>query len=92
MEPMKPMAPMGSGPKWWPDDLGQSGSSGGQNDVQYAFFPDEHWLAIQKEGKVTIFDSSDHQISGVQQQQRSRSSLAFSSQKCDMSLDELAEV
>ena len=38
---MKPMKPMDFGPAWWPEDLGKPSTSGGQNDVKYAFFPGE---------------------------------------------------
>jgi hypothetical protein len=92
MEPMKLMKPMDSGPKWWPDDLGSPSSSGGQNDVRYAFFPDKQRLAIDQGGRVTVYDSSDHKISGVSQQQGGSSSLAFTSQKGGVKVDELKKV
>jgi hypothetical protein len=89
MKPMEPMKPMDFGPAWWPDDLGQPATSGGQNDVKYAFFPEKRRLAISKDSKVAIYDSGNHQISGVQQQQGSSSSLAFTSQKGTINIDEL---
>jgi hypothetical protein len=79
MEPMKPMEtmkPMDAGPKWWPEDLGELGTSGSQNDVRYVFFPQSHRLAIQQDGKLALYDSGDHQISGVSQQQGGGQSLA----------------
>lgn len=54
---------------WWPADLGVPGSSGGQNDAQYAIFPSTRRLAIQSSGVVRIFDTGEHRIGGVQQQQ-----------------------
>ena len=92
MEPMKPMAPMDFGPAWWPDDLGEPSTSGGQNDVKYAFFGDKHRLAIQRDGKITVYDSADHQVSGVQQQQGGNSSLAFTSQHGTVTINELTVV
>jgi hypothetical protein len=92
MKPMKPMEPMGSGPKWWPDDLGTPGSSGSQNDVRYAFFPNSKRLAIEQSGTVSVYDSGDHQIGGVSQQQGGGRSLAFTSQKGDVKVDELKKV
>jgi hypothetical protein len=92
MKPMEPMKPMDAGPKWWPDDLGAPGSSGSQNDVRYAFFPSSKRLAIEQSGKVTVYDSGDHQISGVSQQQGGDHSLAFTSQKGDVKVDELKKV
>ena len=92
MKPMKPMKPMDSGPKWWPDNLGSPGTSGSQNDVRYAFFPDKQRLAIERDGKVTIYESGDHKISGVSQQQGGSHSLAFSSQKGEVKIEELKAV
>jgi hypothetical protein len=66
---------------WWPSELGSPGSSGGQNDVQYAIFPYARRLAIRRNGQVTVYDTGDHQIGGVQQQQGGASgSMDFSSQ------------
>ena len=92
MEPMQPMKPMDFGPAWWPDDLGQPNTSGGQNDVKYAFFGDKHRLAIHKDGKITVYDSADHRVSGVQQQQGGSSSLAFTSQHGTVNINELKTV
>ena len=69
MEPMKPMKPMSSNTGWWPDELGNPSSSGGQNDLSYAYFPDHDRIAV-KEGKdVTIFDAKGLNVSGFGQQQ-----------------------
>ena len=91
MKPMEPMKKMDFGPAWWPDDLGQPSTSGGQNDVRYAFFGDKRRLALQKGGKISLYDTGDHQISGVSQQQGSSSSLSFVSQHGTVSLDELKQ-
>jgi hypothetical protein len=87
---MEPMKPMESGPTWWPDDLGEPGSSGSQNDVWYAFFPRSRRLAIKRDGSVTVFDTGDHEISGVSQQQGR--SVIFTSQKGDVKIDQLQQV
>ena len=81
MKPMKPLEPMK--PKvrqmpWWPDNLGEPSSSGGQNEVRYAFFPDKHRLLVEQEGTLTSYDSADYQITGVSQQQSERKTLTFS--------------
>ncbi|MGB6179884.1 MAG: SHOCT domain-containing protein [Rhodococcus sp. (in: high G+C Gram-positive bacteria)] len=71
----------GSGNNWWPDELGSPSSSGGQNDARYAVFPRVKRLAIQSAGEVTVYDTQDHSIGGVSQQQGSGPrSLLFSSQ------------
>jgi hypothetical protein len=65
---------------WWPADLGVPSSEGAQNEVRYAYFPSTQRLAIDKNGKVTVYDTQDHQISGFSQQQPGSGSLSFSSQ------------
>lgn len=65
---------------WWPGDLGVPSSSGSQNNIRYAFFPQSRRLVVQRDGQVTMFDTLDHQISGVSQQQGGNTSLTFSSQ------------
>jgi hypothetical protein len=92
MKPMQPMKPMDLGPAWWPADLGQPASSSGQNAIRYAFFPDHHRLAIEQDGKVTLYDSGDHRIEGVSQGQSSDQPLAFASQHGEVTLDRLRRV
>ena len=70
----------GGGNQWWPSDLGSPSSSGSQNNIRYAIFPAARRLAIDINGQVTVYDTLDHQIGGVGQQQGSDSSLTFSSQ------------
>ncbi|MET0863892.1 MAG: SHOCT domain-containing protein [Nakamurella sp.] len=77
------------GGNWWPAELGRPGSSGGQNDDAYAYFPGPRRLAIRHGHDVTIYDTGDHVISGVQQQQGGRGSLEFSSQFGSFTVDTL---
>src|ERR1700730_18365492 len=91
MKPMEPMKPMSGGEKWWPDELGPPSSSGSQNSMRYAFFPKARRLLIEKQGKLTTYDSGDHQISGMQQSGET-SSLTFTSQNGAVRLDELKKV
>jgi hypothetical protein len=71
----------GFGNAWWPSELGNASSSGGQNDSKYAYFPHVQRLAINRNGQVTIYNTLDHQIGGVQQQQGGNyGSLSFTSQ------------
>jgi hypothetical protein len=63
---------------WWPQDLGWPSSTGAQNDVRYAYFPEPRRLAIEAHGVVTIYDTLDHTISGFAQQ-GAGGSLTFSS-------------
>jgi hypothetical protein len=94
MKPMKPMEPMKplSQVEWWPPDLGQPSTSGSQNDIRYAFFPEKRRLLIEQDGNLAIYDSADHQISGVSQQQSSGGDLAFTSQTGPVDLAELKKV
>jgi hypothetical protein len=74
-----PPAP-GSATNWWGDDLRWPNSTGAQNDVQYAYFAQARRLAIRVNGRVTIYDTLDHQIGGFSQQQSYGGSLSFNSQ------------
>jgi hypothetical protein len=78
---------------WWPGDLGVPSSAGGQNDVRYAFFPGTRRLAIQFGGVTKIFDTGDHHIGGVQQQQGTGySSVSFTSQFGTFGVSSLREL
>ena len=92
MEPMKPMKPMDSGPAWWPSDLGSPSTSGSQNGMRYAAFPDKHRLVVDKGGKITTYDTGDNTISGVSQQDSGSQSVTFTSQKGTVDLDDLKQV
>lgn len=70
----------GASGHWWPDGLGAPSSTGAQNRVRYAYFAEARRLAIEVRGKVTVYDTLDHRISGFSQQQSGGSSLSFSSQ------------
>jgi hypothetical protein len=69
----------GSG-QWWPLDLGVPSSTGAQNNIRYAVFPSSRRLAIEIDGHTTVYDTLDHQIGGVGQQQGGGASLSFNSQ------------
>jgi hypothetical protein len=74
-----PPAPGGSS-DWWGADLRWPTSTGAQNGVRYAYFAQARRLAIDLGGRVTVYDTLDHQISGFSQQQSHGGSLTFSSQ------------
>ena len=84
---------MATGNNWWPSDLGSPSSSGGQNDSRYAYFPSTQRLAISRNGQVTVYNTLDHNIGGVQQQQGGPSgTLSFSSQRGTFTVDSLPVV
>ncbi len=92
---MKPMEPMKAPARWWPDSLGDSpNSAGGQNDMRYAYFGSQHRLAVDTGGgKISVYDTGDHQISGVQQAQAGGGKkVVFTSQHGEMDLGELKKV
>ena len=89
MKPMAPMAPMNAPERWWPESLGEKPSSaGGQNEARYAFFGDKQRLAVDPgDGKVQLYDTGDHRISGVQQSQSGGpGKLTFTSQHGEVDL------
>jgi hypothetical protein len=77
----------GSG-NWW-GDLGYPNSTGSQNGTSYAIFSNIGRLAIQQNGKVTVFDTLDNQIGGVGQQQGGNYSVTFTSQYGTVDLNTL---
>jgi hypothetical protein len=67
--------------RWWPEDLGVPNAAGSQNGSRYAYFAASRRLAIDDGSGVIVYDTLDHAIRGVSQQQSTRSSLAFESQR-----------
>jgi hypothetical protein len=65
---------------WWGSDLRWPNSTGAQNGVRYAYFAQARRLAIEVNGRVTVYDTLDHQIGGFSQQQSHGGSLSFNSQ------------
>lgn len=70
----------GASSDWWPSDLRWPNSTGAQNGVRYAYFAQARRLVIEVNGRVTVYDTLDHQIGGFSQQQSYGNSLSFSSQ------------
>jgi hypothetical protein len=61
--------------------------------VRYAFFPSTRRLAIQIGGLTKVFDTGDHHIGGVQQQQGTGySSVGFTSQFGTFGVSSLREL
>jgi Short C-terminal domain len=72
--------PAGGYGSWWPAELGSPNGSGGQNNVRYAYFSTARRLAVEINGHVTVYDTLDHHIGGVSQQQGVGGSVTLSSQ------------
>jgi len=64
----------------WPAELGTPSSTGAQNDMSYAVFPAARRLAIRIGGDLRIYDTGEHVLGGVSQQQSGDQSLTFASQ------------
>ena len=77
------------GSDWWPQELGAPASSGAQNDMRYACFPDRRRLVVDRGGRISIHDTGEHHITGFSQQQGDDQSLTFSSQDGTVRLDSL---
>jgi hypothetical protein len=78
--------------QWWPDALGSPSSVGSQNGRRYAVFPETRRVAIDDGGRVRIYDSADHRIGGVSQQQGGASTLSFGTDRGQISVADLREV
>lgn len=77
---------------WWPREFGAADSSGAQDGVRYAYFAGPRRLAIEIGGRVTVYDTRDHRISGVAQPQSRGGSLTFTSQRGTVPVAELPVV
>ncbi len=87
-----------AGSAWWPEDLGQPSSVGGQNQTRYAYFPQARRIAFDPgNGQALILlDTLDHQIGGFSQQQSGPGDpfvgITFSSQRGQFALSSLPRV
>ena len=78
---------------WWPAELGAPAAAGGQNGIRYACFPERRRLAVEREGRVTLFDTGDHRLTGFAQQQGGDGApLSFTGPDGTVALDSLAVV
>lgn len=82
----------GAGGTWWPEGLGTASSTGGQNDLRYAVFPASRRLAIDIGGRVAVYDTGEHTIGGVSQQQSGDRTLTFTSQHGLVRVEDLRRV
>ncbi len=87
-----PETPGRASGQWWPAELGFPNGNGAQNQVRYAYFNEMHRLAVELNGHVTVYDTLDHQISGVSQQQGRGGSLTLTSQRGTVSVSTLPVV
>ena len=77
---------------WYPAALGMPDASGSQDGMRYAWFGAARRLAIEDGGTVRVYDTGDHRIGGVAQQQGAGRTLTFASQHGLVDLARLAQV
>jgi hypothetical protein len=89
MAPMKPTRALSGIERWWPDELGDPSARGSQIGVRYAFFQETHRLLIERNGKLSVYDTGDCQIWGMQQ---AGAVPTFTSQNGALRLNKLKKV
>jgi hypothetical protein len=47
---------------WWPAGLARPAAVGAQNDLRYAFFPENRRLVIEDQGTVSVYGLSDFRV------------------------------
>jgi hypothetical protein len=60
--------------------------------MRYAFFPASRRLAVETAGRLRVYDTADHRLTGFAQQQSGGQSLAFTGQHGEVRVADLAEV
>jgi Short C-terminal domain len=87
-----PETPGRASGQWWPAELGFPNGTGAQNQIRYAYFNQKRRLAVELNGHVTVYDTLDHLISGVSQQQGRGGSLTLTGQHGTVSVSTLPVV
>lgn len=77
---------------WWPRELGTPTATGSQNDVRYAVFGDSGRLAVEVKGRVSVYDTGEHRLGSVAQQQGPGGVLVFSTPAGTVSLAGLTPI
>jgi hypothetical protein len=77
---------------WWPAGMGHPNSAGAQNGMRYAYFARARRLAIERDGALTLYDTGEHEIRGIAQQQSLSGALRFSSAQGPVDLASLPVV
>ncbi len=77
---------------WWPGDFGRPSASGSQDGTRYAYFAESRRLAVDRAGRITLYDTGRHRIFGVSQGRSRGAHLAFTADDGTVDLDGLAVV
>lgn len=81
-----------SSAQWWPAELGSPAATGQQNEMSYAYFPNQRRLAVKRYNQITVYDTLNHSIGGFSQQQGGGDNISFSSQFGTVNLTSLPQV
>ncbi|MES1941086.1 hypothetical protein T5B8_12633 [Salinisphaera sp. T5B8] len=77
--------------RWWPADLGEPAARGENASLAYAYFDGPARLAIRRAGRVTLYATGAHHITGVAQAQTAETGeIVFTSQIGEVVLADLA--
>jgi hypothetical protein len=79
----------GAASSWWPVEFGVPASVGAQNAMRYAFFPDKRRLVIEEGGRLSVYDTGEHLLTGFGQQQGADQTLTFSTASGRVPIDDL---
>lgn len=72
-----------------PAGLGDPASTGAQNGLRYAYFPDRRRLAVDAGSGIALYDTGEHRITGVSQ---ANGSLGFTGPAGAVALDRLRRI
>ncbi len=88
MRPLKTV-PGAVARRWWPNELGEPGSSGCSDDLRYAYFGQACRLLIEQSDQLTLYDTGEHHFRGVLQTHGVDGALSFMSARGRVALDTL---
>lgn len=92
LPPIGSNGPDTTGTAWWPTELGRPATSGAQNATRYAYFPETRRLAVETNGTLALYDTAEHDITGVSQQQGGGHRLRFTGRNGSVDLEALKRV
>ena len=77
--------------RWWPAELGEPAARGENARLAYAYFDGPARLAIRRAGRVTLYATGAHHITGVAQTQNAEAGeIVFTSQIGEVALADLS--
>jgi hypothetical protein len=78
-----------AGESWWPAPYGHPAAQGCQSGIRYAWFPGRCCVLVQVGSRIDCYDTAEHQVRGVGQQQGSSSRLVLTTASGEIPLDYL---